>query len=98
MARKTIQVFSGVGEIYGGDRLLRTTRYRLEVTADSESPGTTIEGSIEISGMAEAVVLAGAPQLTLLLEDGRYVSFTLASSAGHIRVTGGLEGIETSPK
>lgn len=98
MTRKTIQVLSGVGEIYGGDRLLRTTAYRLDVIADSASHGTTIEGSIDISGMAEAVVLAGAPELTLLLEDGRHVSFTLASSTGHIRVNGALEGVETSPK
>ena len=93
MARQTMAVVSGAGEIYAGDRLLRRTGYRLEVSSDAGnrlSPSTVIGGSIDITGMAEALVLAGAEALTLRLEDGRSVPFTLGSTAGRIQVQGGL--------
>jgi hypothetical protein len=88
MARQTMEL-TGLGDIYSGDQWLRRTQYRLEVTS---GPGhATIEGSIDISGMGEAVVLAGAEVLTLQLEDGRRLSFTLTSSAGRIKVHGGFQ-------
>ncbi len=94
MARRTIQVLSGVGEIYAGDRLLRSTTYRLEVTTELPDPvsavSTVVEGHIDITGMPEAVVLAGAERLTLRLEDGRTLPFTLGSTLGRITIPGGL--------
>jgi hypothetical protein len=88
-----MEVVSGAGEIYAGDRLLRRTGYRLEVSSDAanrSAAATVIGGSIDITGMAEALVLAGAEELTLRLEDGRSVPFTLGSTAGRIQVRGGL--------
>lgn len=92
MARHTIRVLSGVGEIYAGDRLLRNTAYRLEISSELPAPvssiASVVEGSIDITGMPEALVLAGADNLTLRLEDGRTVPFTLGSSLGRINVHG----------
>lgn len=94
MARQTIEVLSGAGEIYAGDRLLRRTTYRLEVSSDTStppnSPASVIGGSVDITGMAEALVLAGAEQLALRLEDGRTLPFKLGSTAGRIEPTGDL--------
>jgi hypothetical protein len=88
MARKT-EVLTGVGDVYAGDQLLRRTRYRVEVASD-EGPGgpprpAAIEGSIDITGISEAVVLAGARELTLHLEDGRRLPVMLVSTSGRIR-------------
>jgi hypothetical protein len=94
MAKQTIEVLSGVGEIYAGERLLRSTTYHLEVSSELAAPlssvATVVEGSIDITGMPEAVVLAGADDLTLRLEDGRTVPFTLGSTLGRINIQGGL--------
>ena len=94
MERQTLEVLNGVGEIYAGDRLLRSTTYHLEVSSKLASPAssvaTVVEGSIDINGMPEAVVLAGAEDLTLRLEDGRTLPFTLGSTQGQIRVQGDL--------
>jgi len=93
MARQT-EVLDGRGEIYAGDRLLRSTTYHLEVSSEPppavSSASGAVEGTIDINGMPEAVVLAGAENLTLRLEDGRTVPFTLESTQGRIRVQGGL--------
>ena len=43
-----------------------------------------IEGHIDITGIGEAVVLAGPEALTLRLEDGRRLLFTLAGTDGRI--------------
>jgi hypothetical protein len=88
MARKVVDVLSGFGDIYAADELLRKTTYRLEVFAeDGEAGGPpVIEGSIDITGMGEAIVLAGPRELTLELEDGRRMPFTLTSTTGRIRV------------
>lgn len=96
MAGRMLEVLTGVGDVYAGDQLLRRTTYHLEVSsALASTPGggapTAIEGSIDITGMGEAVVLAGAQQLTLRIEDGRRLAFRLLSSAGRIRVEGGLQ-------
>ena len=86
---KPLEVLTGTGEVFSGTELLRHTRYRLEVAASGSAPGAPpIKGTIEIQGMGEAVVLAGAPDLTLRLEDGRLLPFTLASSGGHIHARG----------
>lgn len=88
MARRVVESLSGVGEIYAGDVLLRSTPYRLSVFSDDDSPadGTDlkIEGHIDITGIAEAVVLAGPQALTLRLEDGRQLEFALANTVGTI--------------
>ena len=96
MAERMIQLLTGVGDVYAGAQFLRRTTYRLEVSSALASPPgagapTTIEGSIDITGMGEAVVLAGAQQLTLRLEDGRRLAFKLMSSAGWIQVQGGFQ-------
>lgn len=88
----------GEGEIFAGDRLVRRTRYRLTISeGDTSDPGG-IEGTIDLATEAEATLLARVERLTLLLDDGRYLSFSLASPDGRIRAHGGLEGIETSPR
>jgi hypothetical protein len=84
---------SGIGEVYAGTELLRRTRYHLEVSTRTGAEGAEprIEGTVDIAGMGEAVVLAGAQELTLRLEDGRRLAFTLTSTTGRIRVHGGFQ-------
>lgn len=96
MARRTVEVLSGIGEIWAGERLFRTTTYRIELIAEDGRSDPAVEGRLDISGWPEALVLARAPELTLLLDDGRHVVFALASASGEIRVSGGLQGVETS--
>ena len=93
-----IEVLSGEGEIYAGDRLVRRTRYRLSISDGDAANAGGIEGTIELATEGEAVVLARVEQLTLLLDDGRYLAFSLTSPDGRIRAHGGLEGIKASPK
>jgi hypothetical protein len=94
MAPRVVESLSGVGEIYAGDVLLRSTPYRLSVLRDDDSPAdaiaSRIEGHIDITGMAEATVLVGPQALTLRLEDGRRLEFTLTSSGGTIVGKSGL--------
>ena len=98
MIRNTIEVLNGEGEIYAGGRLLRRTTYRLRVV-DGDAPGTRrVEGDIAIATEGEAIILMRAEMLTLLMDDGRYLSFSLASPNGVIEAHGGLEGIKASPK
>ena len=93
-----IRELNGEGEIYAGDRLVRRTRYRLRINEGNASNAGDIEGAIELATEGEAIVLARVEQLTLLLDDGRYLAFSLASPDGRIRAHGGLEGINTSPR
>ena len=93
-----IEVLSGEGEIYAGDRLVRRTRYRLSISDGDAASAHAIEGTIELATEGEAVVLTRVEQLTLLLDDGRYLAFSLAGPDGRIRAVGGLEGIKASPK
>ena len=86
----------GEGEIYAGDRLVRRTRYRLIVSKGDASSASGVEGTIELATEGEAMVLARVDQLTLLLDDGRYLTFSLTSPDGRIRAHGGLEGVKTS--
>ena len=90
MSRVLLESLSGVGTIHAGDVLLRTTSY--DVTRWSEpdpdgpgrAPRTTTSGHIDITGIAEALVLAGPGNLTLTLEDGRRLAFDLTNSGGDI--------------
>ena len=87
-----VESLTGVGSIHAGDQLLRTTKYNVAVWSDDEPPKpggdprplATIDGHIDITGIAEAVVLAGPGLLTLTLEDGRRLAFHLTSSGGSI--------------
>ena len=88
----------GEGEIYAGDRLVRRTRYRLSISEGDDSNASGIEGTIELATEGEAMVLARVEQLTLLLDDGRHLAFSLASADGRIHAHGGLQGIKTSPR
>ena len=93
-----VEELRGEAEIYAGDRLVRRTRYRLRISGDDASGAGEIEGTIELSTEAEASVLARVEQLILLLDDGRYLAFSLASPDGRIRAHGRLEGVKTSPR
>ena len=93
-----IKELRGEGEIYAGDRLVRRTRYRLSIREADASSTSGIEGTVELATEGEAIVLARVEQLTLLLDDGRYLLFSLASPDGRIRAHGGLEGTRTSPR
>jgi hypothetical protein len=90
MARQVIESLVGVGEVYAGDVLLRSIPYQLSVwrdddpSADATTP--TIDGHIDITGIGEAVVLAGPQDLRLRLEDGRQLQFALTDTSG--RITG----------
>ena len=98
MTRNTMDVLSGEGEIYAGGRLLRRTAYRLRIV-EGDTPGSSrIEGDITIATEGEAIILTRAEMLTLLMDDGRHLSFSLVSPTGRIKAHGGLEGIEASPK
>jgi hypothetical protein len=101
MAKQT-KVLQGIGEIFAGDRLIRRTTYRLEVSCDAIAPGaplTIVEASIDISTTPEAFVLARAGTLTLCLEDGRSVPFTFDRLRGRIVVHGELPPVtRASPR
>jgi hypothetical protein len=92
IAKRLVKSVTGTGAIHAGDVLLRTTTYELSVWADDRQPaseedleaGASIEGSIDITGIAEAVVLAGPGALTLTLEDGRRLAFELTGTGGAI--------------
>lgn len=88
MARRVVESLRGVGEIYAGKVLLRSTAYELTVFQDDDplapAGGVSIDGHIDISGIAEAVVLTGPQNLTLRLEDGRQLQVALTDTGGHI--------------
>jgi hypothetical protein len=91
MTARLVESLRGVGAIHAGERLLRVTRYELSVWSDQSSERgtatqavTRIDGHIEITGIAEAVVLAGADTLILTVEDGRRLAFQLTGSGGGI--------------
>ena len=71
IAKRLVKSVTGTGAIHAGDVLLRTTTYELSVWADDRQPasdkdleaGASIEGSIDITGIAEAVVWAEAATL-----------------------------------
>ena len=98
MARHVLETLRGTGEVYAGDALLRRTRYDLSLWTDDERGGrqgptdaiVNIDGHIDITGIGEAVVLAGPGELTLRLEDGRRLSFVLTGSGGTIAGRGGF--------
>ena len=92
MSKRLVESLKGVGQIYAGGQLLRTTPYDLKVWQDDgpEKP-VYIEGHIDVTGLGEAVVLAGPDVLTLRLEDGRRLAFALTASTGHIVGRGDLE-------
>ena len=97
MAPRVVESLSGVGAIYADGVLLRSTPYRLSVLRDDDSPGDAaaakIEGHIDITGIAEATVLAGPQTLTLYLEDGRRLEFAVTSTGGTIVGKSGLRPI-----
>jgi hypothetical protein len=92
MTKRLLESLSGVGTIHAGDVLLRTTRYELSLWTDDGPPApdeagkavANIDGHIDISGIAETVVLAGPDALTLTIEDGRRLAFQITGSSGRI--------------
>jgi len=110
MARRLLESLTGIGSVYAGDLLLRTTPYQLSLWLDEHLPApegarssddasanpadpatVSIEGHIDITGIAEAVVLAGSESLTLVLQDGRWLMFSLTGTGGGIVGRGGLQ-------
>jgi hypothetical protein len=86
MREHLVESLRGIGDIHVRDRLVRTTRYELSVWS-SDDRGDAIEridGHIDITGIQEAVVLAGPESLILTVEDGRRIAFRLTSSLGAI--------------
>ena len=89
MARKLVDSVTGIGSVQAGAHTLRATRYRLSFWVNDDVPQTaasaaTVEGHIDISGIAEAAVLSGPETLTLTLADGREIAFSIRSTAGDI--------------
>lgn len=99
MAKRLVESLNGVGAMYAGDTLLRSVPYKLSLWSEGDpsatdarpGPVTSIDGHIDITGIAEAVVLAGPENLILQLEDGRRLRVQLTSSAGGIVARGGFE-------
>jgi hypothetical protein len=96
VTQPAVEVLSGEGEIYAGDRLLRRTGYRLTIPG-GDTAGR-IEGDIRVATEGEAIILTRAERLTLLMDDGRSLIFSLADPSGRIRAHSGLEGIKASPR
>ena len=98
MPRRLVESLRGVGTIEASGQLLRTTTYEVSVWSDDRplAPGepldahTDIDGHIDITGIGEAVVLAGPGTLTLTLEDGRRLLIQLRSTGGAIAGRGWL--------
>ena len=92
MSRVLVESLSGVGTVHADGVLLRTTPYTLSLWSDDKAAETreaqkiiaSIDGHIDITGIAEAVVLAGPGTLTLTLEDGRRLVFQLTGTGGGI--------------
>jgi hypothetical protein len=99
MGQRVLETLRGIGEVYAGDVLLRRTRYELSLWTDDEAANrevgsdaiVNIDGHIDITGIGEAVVLAGPGQLTLRLEDGRRLSVVLTGTGGAIVGRGGFQ-------
>ena len=84
--------FSGVGQIFAGDVFLRQVQYTLTDAGEGPSADASeprIRGHIDLQGMPEAIVMAGARELVLRLEDGRRLTFVLTTTAGAIAGVGG---------
>ena len=91
MTRRLLESLRGVGAVHAAGLLLRRTTYELAVWSDEEAPGrgkgpqtVAIDGHIDITGIAEAVVLAGPGTLILTIEDGRRLVIELTSTGGQI--------------
>ncbi len=93
MPRRLLESMRGSGAIHAGDVMLRTIAYELSLWSINDLPCAAddvvqsvahVEGHIDITGIAEAVVLAGPGRLTLTLEDGRRLVFELTGSGGGI--------------
>ena len=102
MTSRVITVSEGVGQLFGGDLLLREVVYRLFRSVDdsgmvrpSEAIGP-LEGTMDVGDMAEAVVLSGVEDLVLQLDDGRRITIGLTSTSGRFQVRGvgpGSDGV-----
>jgi hypothetical protein len=88
MSRRLLEELRGVGEIQAGTHVLRSTPYQLEVWGEESDAShlarPVIEGHIDITGISEAVVLAGPEGLVLKLEDGRRLPFSITDTGGKI--------------
>ena len=97
MSKRLVASLNGVGSLYAGDQLLRTTPYELSLWSDDQDHAvgsaegvTAIDGHIDITGIGEAVVLAGPDTLTLELQDHRRLAIRLTSTGGGVEGKGWL--------
>ena len=95
MARHLVETLTGLGTVHAQGELLRTTRYEISLWSDDQPGSGTaaivdISGHIDITGIAEAVVLVGPDALTLTVEDGRSLAFKLTNTLGGITSRGWL--------
>jgi hypothetical protein len=95
MMKRLLERKSGLGAIHADGLLLRATRYNLSIWSDDQHGAdpkaiASIDGHIDLTGMGEAVVLAGPANLTLTIEDGRRLAFQLTNTAGGIASRGWL--------
>ena len=96
MPKHVLESVNGNGDVYAGDVLLRRTHYDLTFWTDVPpgddiaSGNVQVDGHIDLTGMGEALVLAGADQLTLHLQDGRRLPFALTGTGGAIVARGRL--------
>jgi hypothetical protein len=98
MARRLVESLRGVGTIEASGQVLRTTAYEVSVWSDDRplAPGesldvrSTIDGHIDITGIGEAVVLAGPGTLILTIEDGRRLLIQVTSTGRSITGRGWL--------
>ncbi len=98
MTRHLTEKFSGVGDIYSGESLLRkAVAYELECWSDEgrqggdNAPSVGIRGTVAIGGIGEVTVLSGPDNLILKLEDGRRLSSEMTGTGGEIVGRGALQ-------
>ena len=97
MGRRVLEWLRGTGELYADTVLLRRARYELSLWVEEGTSGdvpahaVNIDGHIDLTGMGEAIVLAGPKDLTLRLQDGRRLAFALTDTGGHIAARGPLQ-------
>jgi len=83
------------GVVYKGSSRIGRVSYHLDVYQQfSETEGDAVGAHLEVEGRiapvdaVDVAALQGAPEYTLHLADGRFLDFTIATTAGRIRSTG----------
>ena len=56
MSRRLVSSLNGVGSLYAGDQLLRTTSYELSLWSDDQESGAGVEAATAIDGRIDITV------------------------------------------